>query len=371
MKIKKLIINKFSLYLLVGLLTGITTKNILDGNTPTITHTKEITSDDLNNFINNSNDLKDDEKDYLYNSDFFKDVLSTINASEYMKKEYQKKFKNIVIKSFEADNIRKGFYNPCEPNCLYVAEYSDLDFKTKDTVAHEFVHLCQCPCKYTLLIEASAEIISNEYFNSTSINSYQDEVKILKVLMEIIGSKPIWDYVFTGDFSKIEEEVKPYLKGDEYKEFLRCLVIERNDGITRKIYFKRLNELLNIIYFNKFKVDIKNDLVVSLIRNKPEVLSRYYFNQRLINDNSSFYYNFKNESIPLDEAEKNGYIVFYNNELQIPFTYYNTNKNNPDFSYISFTGEVINNTFIHKVAEKIYIPTINERLRTKEKIYTK
>ena len=369
MKIKNLLINKLSLYILLGSLVGISSEKIFSEEKLIFTeHTIELTSNDLENYIKTSNSLSIEEKEYLYNSDFFKDVLSTINTSEYMKREYLRRFMNIDIKSFAYDNIRNGFYNPNEPNCLYVAEYNDLNTSTKDTIAHEFVHLCQYhPSKYNFLIEATAEIISNEYFNSTSINAYLEEVKSLKVLMEIIGPEPIWNYVFTGDFSAIKKQVKPYLKDNEYKDFLLCLQIDTEDNISRAIHTKRLNEILDILYFNKNNIDIKNDLVISLTRYKQEVIVRNYFNQRIIDQSHSYYYNLKSDCITLEEADKEGHILFYENNNRISFQEYCSHVGNPNFSFLTFYGEIKDNKFYYDSAEKIYLPTINERFKGKQK----
>ena len=57
-----------------------------------------------------------------------------------------------------------------------------------------------------------AEILSYEYFDNADTNSYQNEVYLIRKLMEIIGPIPLLKYNFLNDFYEIEKEVKKYLK---------------------------------------------------------------------------------------------------------------------------------------------------------------
>jgi hypothetical protein len=182
-----------------------------------------------------------------------------------------------------------GYYTIGNPNTLYIRNYDD--FKNhKDTLAHEFIHLCQELGCYNLIIEACAEIISREYFEDADIDVYTSQVKLIKILMEIIGAEPIWIYNFTGNFQPIEDAVKPFLSTEDYYEFLSCLSFESDDDKNNLVKFERLDELLSILYKNMYNDDIKNNEVISVIKDSSAILTRYYFNPRLINQENSFYY---------------------------------------------------------------------------------
>ena len=257
-------------------------------------NTDDFDLDDLYNFIYSSDDLTLEEKDYLYNIDFLNDVLKYINSSDYMKESYEESFNNITINSFDDDTDRLGYYTTDKPNTLYIKNYDCINDKNKDTLAHEFVHLCQESTGYNLIIEACAEIISFEYYDNTYISTYANQVNLVKILMEIIGSEPIWYYNFTGDFSKIEEIVKPNLTNSEYKEFLYDLSFDYYDNSLNKIKFDSLDILLSKLYKNIYKNDIENNLIISLIRNNDSTLKRYYFNDNYINSDNSYYLDYNN-----------------------------------------------------------------------------
>jgi len=272
--------------------------------------------EDIQNLIYSSINLTEEEKDYLYNPDFLKDVLNTINNSNYLKHKLKEALTNIKITSFTtSDNNKKtnGYYTLLMPNTIHIKNYEGLNSQNKDTLSHEFIHLCQDTYGYSLIIEASAEIISNEYYQSTEIDSYIKQVKVLKILMEIIGPEPIWYYNFTGDFSKIEEKVKPYLTKKEYREFLRDLSYSYTDDKLNEKRLSSLENLLDTLYKNIYNDDISENEIITLIKNNTS-MTRYYFNHNLINIENSYYigsriYDYKEMSYK--EAVDNGIIKIY------------------------------------------------------------
>ena len=289
-RFKKLVI----ITTLLGLIYSNTVSNYIHYNTSEL-ELPDYTVSDMYNLIYSSIRLTDEEKNYLYNSDFFSDLLPLINSSEYLKLQYQNYFSNIGIISYKTPPISlksaQGYYSIDTPNLLYIKNYEGINIISKDTLAHEFIHLCQDTSGYNLLIEACAEIISYEYFPDTSMSNYPEQVKLTKKLMEIIGSEPIWYYNFTGDFSKIEEKVKPYLTEDEYIEFLNDLMFDYTSSIENYPKYESLDNILKILYSNIYGEDIEDNIIFSLIDRNEFSLVRYYFNSRL-----------KNESYYLDKS---------------------------------------------------------------------
>ncbi|MBR1376863.1 MAG: hypothetical protein IJ565_03515 [Bacilli bacterium] len=269
---------------------------------------EDIDVDDLKEKIYSSSKLTDEEKEYLYNEEFFEDILEEVNSSNYMKYSYHNKFDNITIKSFSNDEIFSrqntlGYYNLLLPNKLYILDYDSIDEDNTDVIAHEFIHLCQDSCEYNMLKEATAEIVSYEYYPQTKMESYGMEVKSVKKIMEIIGSEPIWNYIFTGDFSMIEERVKPYLTDEEYKEFLDDLSFDPDNAEQRLNHKKSLDRLCEILYQNIYGKSIYEDKIINLIMSSDESLQRYYFNERYINDTYYYDFNDKNyQKIAYDEV---------------------------------------------------------------------
>lgn len=273
----------------------------------------DFNTNDLYDFINSSDYLKKEEKDFLYNEEFLKDILEIVNCDNYLKYSYMSRFNNIKIESFkdpESYDGLLGYYSSDKPSSLYIRNYDKLDFSKKDIVSHEFIHLCQDISGYNLITEASAEIISKEYYNMP-ISCYDTQVRLLKNLMEIIGPDSIWEYNFTGNFSLIEDKVKPYLSEEEYSEFLEDLTFEYGEVEKNAPKFDSLKEILEKLYFRINNDNMDNNKVISLINEGNITLKRYYFNKRYIDKENSYYLDYKNseyKTISLDEAIKNNIV---------------------------------------------------------------
>ena len=256
-------------------------------------------------------------KKYLYNEELLTDILPFINESKYMQHLYVKKFNNLNISYYESDESNKntgGYYDITYLNVINVNEEHDkLNLSMDDVIAHEFIHVLQHPgLEYSVLSEATAEIYSNEYFKNAPIKSYNIEVGMTKKLMELIGPEPIQKYIFLGDFFDIEYAIKPYLTVEEYSLFLNCLKHDYNDYNVNKVNSYNFDNLLAKVYKNKYNMDIKNDNIYDLIDNNSSLV-RYYFNQRYMNSEYSYYYDINNsskEEYSYEEAYNNGYIKF-------------------------------------------------------------
>ena len=244
-------------------------------------YTQDYSLDYVRDAIYSSPFLTVEEKDFLYNPEFLKLVVDTVNQSNIAKSHFSSYIHDISIKSFVSEDSSTpsgGLYQLNNPSTIYINSYKGLSEANQDTVAHEFVHLCQDTTGYNLIIEASAEIISHEFYSDTKERSYSHQVQLLKKLMEIIGSDPVWYYNFTGDFSKIEENVRPYLSNKEYKDFLNSLTFDYHFSADNKPVYDRLEELLEILYKNKYHQDMKDNPIFSYIDHDSFHLHRYYFN---------------------------------------------------------------------------------------------
>ena len=277
----------------------------------------ELKVSDLYSMIYSSTGLTKEEKDFLYNEDLLQDVLEMINKDPYLRNMYLKRFNNITITEMRKDypyyEEAYGCYILDKPNYLFIKDYDKFTDEKKSVVAHEFVHMCQSTDGYTFIVEASAELIAHEYFGTT-ITFYRDRVKLLKKMMEIIGTRPIWVYNFTGDFSLIEERVKPYLSSEDYEEFLNDLNFSQDNKEENEIKYNSLNELLNKLYKAIYNDDIENNEIISIIEKGNKVIYRYYFNKRFINQENSYYIDYESgdyHTVSLDYAIKHGIVVIH------------------------------------------------------------
>ena len=272
----------------------------------------KLTVDDVEEKIKTSTNLEDNEKEYLCNDDYLEDILPYINKSLVSRTYINNNIDNLGIKSYGKEDIEyevaDGYYTNVDPQALYVKDYSGLEYR-EDTVSHEFIHLCQVPVERNIIKEACAEIISYEYFDDTRMDAYNREVTLVKSLMEIIGPEPIWHYNFTGDFSKIENEVRPYLSDDDYKIFIKMLGYEKDESERSSLYMK-LSGVMEKLYKNKYGEEICKNEILDAIRHYKQVC-RYYFNEDHINEEESYYMNRELQTISTKEAYDLGYIYFY------------------------------------------------------------
>jgi hypothetical protein len=199
-----------------------------------------------------------------------------------MKFIYRSKFDNLDIKNIGPIMHYvlpyQGWYAGNPSSNLYVKDYEVLDDSTKDALSHEYIHATQNLSSLPFFYESAAELASYEYFGG-EIDAYRPTIKALKVLMEIIGAEPIKQYVFTGDFSMIENRVKPYLTEDEYNEFMDCISQELGPGSSERN--ARLMNIYQSLYSNIYGTPMKSDQVINHILSDDESLNRPYFNERL------------------------------------------------------------------------------------------
>ena len=274
---------------------------------------KDLTKEEIVEEINKSNNLTEEEKEYLCNEDFLEDILPYINKNVLTRYYFDDHIHDINIESYDEEHSWHknsiGYYTLTTPRTLHIKDYECIDDYNKDTISHEYVHLCQMPVNREILIEACAEIISSEYFEDTFEDTYTTEVILVRELMEIIGPEPIWYYNFTNDFSMIEESVKPYLTVMEYNDFLKFRTYS-NDSREHNDECIILQAVLEKLYKNKYGDDLQNNEIINGIKNRKN-FSRYYFNDRKKDLLSSYYYNRELQVVPTFEAYKNKDIFFY------------------------------------------------------------
>ena len=253
---------------------------------------KTYDADELINKIRSSEVLGTEEQVFLANKDFLHDIMPYVNASLDARFCYSRRFNNIHIEIHPHNENYIGFYSPTEANCLYLSEDITSDgHQYNNTLAHEFIHLCQSGERYNLLIEATAEILSYEYYEDSTLTSYPDEVYLTRKLMEIIGPEPILHYVIGNNFTYIEKTMKPLLSNKDYREFVSDLSRPNKGSLfynaeKNQRKFASLDRLLNKAYKNKYGMDVSEDVVMKHLRNPN--LSRYYFNHRKMNKEMSY-----------------------------------------------------------------------------------
>ena len=351
---------------------------------------KDLTPDDLIEGIHSSEDLSDEDQFFLAKRDLFQDILPYVNSSSFAKKIYRNRFKNITIKTYDNTGMRSaGYYSTGDPNSLYIADqYLDSN-SFNDIISHEFIHMGQIYCRYNVISEACAEIVSSEYYEDSPAVSYSEEVYLMKKLMEIIGTEPILRYTYTSDFSHIKNAIDPYLTDNEYQIFLSDIERPNIDSPNYdeeevKAKHESLNYLLDKIYERKFNKPSEKDMAISHL--KDPSLVRYYFNQRKIAEVGSYYLAplSTKKAMTLEDALINRIVYLYQTDetgRTIPVSYfdylYSTYDTSKQIQYGSLITDPIDitlgedNKLYVSIIEfnqhvKSIIPNVDEKIAEEE-----
>lgn len=267
---------------------------------------------DYEELIYSSEYLSDEEKELLANDKLFLDIADT-NNSRLNNIIFKIRLRNLQIVDYNEEDLNAevlansdGYYQAIKPNVLHIRSYSNKDLENiSDVLTHEFSHLLQLNKNYAYLKETAAEIVSNEYYGSP-ISSYKKEILRVKVLMELIGSDCVWQYLEGKGSLALIINLLDYLSFSETYDFLGLLSVAPNN--TEKDYNKeelntRIDAYLAKIYFNKYGKDISEDLLISAIYDGENV-NRLYFNtdRRTSYEYSTF-------ALTLEEAKQRGYKI--------------------------------------------------------------
>lgn len=245
-----------------------------------------ITPDDIRSYIYMSEEIKSNRvKDFLWNEELIDDVVPYYDGT------YLSFVTRLRHEGIEIDRDVSRWWNNGEyrfGHTLHVKGFIEEKFDEKDmkakTLGHEYVHLLQCNC-YPFICEASAELIAREYFmnssSSKAIFSYGEECRCLAIIMEIIGSEPVWENNFKANSTLFEDSVRPYLTEEEVARFISIMNFNPNSQPGQFKHLKdELLSLLNTIHINKYGHSMYKNPVIKAILDGAE-FDRVYFRNSL------------------------------------------------------------------------------------------
>ena len=327
----------------------------------------ELTVNEIKNLIYLSPNLTNEEKSYLYNEKLCSDVLPYIKGNIKNAYVLKERLENLDITDFspnyDASKDTLGYVDYTDPNVIHVRDYHGNFSEEKETIAHEAVHLFQANYDRNLIKEACAELISYEYYHTSKITSYVEEVKLVKMLMEIIGPDPVWEFNFTGDHYRIDQEVQNYLNEEEFKEFIQ--LITTYDDEKRDENNLKLEKLLITLYRNKYKGDYKEDEAISLVMLNKDIC-RYYFNSDYINEENSYIEKREEEVLSLEDALKENvvrYVIISGSEITKEEAKEILSTNNSVGKYSNYDTYVIGGT---EKGTSDFVPVTLEDLESME-----
>jgi hypothetical protein len=239
----------------------------------------ELTIDDIKNIFDNNQFLSDEEKAYLYNEDYFNYLLEYINQDKNIRRILFDELSYLDIEEDNSHGNLGGYVIGGNKSDIYINNllYNQGTYELDKTLGHEFVHVTQYATKRTRLMEASAEILNQEFY-ITKNRTYEEETSATRILMEIIGPDPIANYIYLNDENDIINSVQPYLNKEEYRIFYKYFLGEFDD--KDHMSFDEIYEVLSLLYKNKYNADINDNLMINALRvDNNYYYSRHYFDE--------------------------------------------------------------------------------------------
>lgn len=234
---------------------------------------ENITKGEAKKLIHDSTGLTQKQKECLINDTLFDYIFPYYEGTD-MEYIIRMRLKDINVK-YDASN-GGGFYDLS--NILHLdsqfEKIDDNNEKKKSIMIHEYIHLFQsidCPI---YLKESSASLINTEFFGKDG-GDYNGSVPNLKLLIETLGPKVVWNYIFSGDDKEFKEYLDKYLTKEDAKSLIDELNISPAYG---KHNNAKIKELIEKMYKNMYGIDIKDD---PYIYNKlgKYIDKRYYLYQ--------------------------------------------------------------------------------------------
>lgn len=165
--------------------------------------------------INNSDKLNQSEKDSFYNYELLSSVIPYYIGTN-MVYAIKSRLDNFGIIYGDTEERSAGYY-AYSNEIVLDKEFEKVainDNYKKSVASHEFVHLLQAQCP-SYIKESSAEIISSEFFDRNAF-AYSEACFNLKLLVEIMGPKVLWNYIFSGDDTQFNNFLKRNLDINDY-----------------------------------------------------------------------------------------------------------------------------------------------------------
>ena len=238
--------------------------------------------EDFLEVLNLNTHLSDKEKSFLSNKSLFKDIFKyypTVKKYILLQQLHSLKIKYESLKEYnEEHNCNSAAYYRYSTNEIH----GEKKINSKHYLGHEFFHLLQFHRgvkseDLSYIREALADIVNYEYYDA-KFEGYPNHVKNIRMLMDVIGPRIIWEYTLSGNSEELKRILKTYLTKDDYKQMI---IILKNH---KKSNHEELSQLIEVLYRNIYHEDIKTNRNM-FFPNGEYINKRIYINERKMKDN--------------------------------------------------------------------------------------
>ena len=291
--------------------------------TENVSYIDTLSTNEAIDMIQSSPHLDEKEKGFLSNEKLLNDVLPFYQGTE-MSYIIRERLKDIKIVYKKLDDGVKGCY--CGDNIIYLDErYQNVDYNDLENgkqklsiLAHEFVHLLQSPNCSNYLTEATAELISNEYFfESTFCDSYFDATRNLMLLIETIGPKDIWNFTFSGKGNSFYNTLDKFLSKEDMKKLKIALNGSARDDAKNIELHNNISSMIEKLYRKIYNKDISLD--ANIFRDHTDNITFGPYN---VKDSYFYQYNPHDEYVSFTFEEANNMGLW----KEVPLYHYVKNR---------------------------------------------
>jgi len=223
--------------------------------------------DDVIELLNKSSYLSQSDKEFLGNRNYF-NLIVPYYIGTPMENEMKIRLSDIAIRYFdESDEYygtnTVGYWSPLNSNVINVSKDYKINessskylYESRNAItSHEFVHLSQAD-SFNYISESMAELISEEFYDCYFYSVYEEGVKTLKLLIDIIGPDPILKMVYGGDSSLFNDILCDNLSYGDYHKLINFFKKNPDEVIFQE---PEIRGILCNLYQNINGKDIKTD----------------------------------------------------------------------------------------------------------------
>ena len=285
----------------------------------------------ITKYISESPNLSDEDKTLFINSGLLE--LVSPYYGDIFNEKLQLCFKNLEIKyvpvseaskfSIFDNKLTMGYYDRLDPNVINISVEGDSNFYNvrfamSSVKIHEFVHLLQSEHEYDFIVEGVATILSKEVcgFYDEKVSVYTDNLYLLKILMEIIGTEPILRFSFGNDPTMLKSVLTQNLSYDEYNNFLELLRKSPEDiSMEEK---NKMYDIMKTLYknINGHDISLNTNLLVDYLYDPNFSSFATYYHKNMKNfflkpeyDDFVFYIDLNHHDEMKDRLIKDGIIT--------------------------------------------------------------
>ncbi len=223
-------------------------------------------------------------KEVLSNEELLQDMFSYYKGT-LLEYSAVNKFKGLHILIYNPNEDiglgTDGYYSILYPNEINISSKMLNTGFYDSTLEHEYMHLFQAEgIRYNYLLEAGAELSGAEYYNR-SIDSYLFSIMNLKLLMDVIGPKPVIDLLYRGDDDEFLKIVRTNFSSEKSARFLALLDTNSNDLSNINVdLHNEVRELICDLYKAIYKQEINED---------KDIMYSILYDDNKIQDNSKYF----------------------------------------------------------------------------------